>query len=282
MGWDADYTARGVRWGGAAAELPTLPAGSTVLECGCGNGKTLAAMRSQQWQAVGIDISRAAVSLASGRGSAAVAGDITSLPFADACFDAVFCWHVLGHLPCAVWVQASSEMRRVLKPDGTLFFKGFSRNDLRYGSGREVAPHSYLRGDGITTHYFTGSELHEVFGEGELTTVSWNMRVRGIDHRREELCGVFGGMVLTDPIVGDWTKTVMFAGTMYCRFHVDNTGIAKGKVFGHTVNEPFTWHPTVPGIYRIRAYGEEHNIRLRGDKLETEFRGFSLEMDRVR
>ena len=63
---------------------------------------------------------------------------------------------------------------------------------MRCGKGREVAPYSYLRGDGIVTHYFTGTELREVFGTGELTRVSWKMRVRGTDYLREELCGVFG------------------------------------------------------------------------------------------
>ncbi|HJJ98285.1 MAG TPA: class I SAM-dependent methyltransferase, partial [Methanocorpusculum sp.] len=107
-------------------------------------------------------------------------------------FDAVFCWHVLGHLPATVWPTAASEMRRVLRPSGKMFLKGFSRNDMRCGKGREVEPYSYLRGDGIVTHYFTDTELREVFGTGELTRVSWKMRVRGTDYLREELCGVFG------------------------------------------------------------------------------------------
>ena len=193
-GWDTDYTVRGNRWGGAASELPALPAGARVLECGCGNGKTLAAMRSRGWEVIGIDTSPAAVSLASAalaRGNfslsddstglhccSVVCGDVTSLPFSDNSFDAVFCWHVLGHLPAPLWPTAASEMRRVLRSSG--------------GKGREVAPYSYLRGDGIVTHYFTDSELREVFGTGELTRVSWKMRVRGTDYLREELCGVFG------------------------------------------------------------------------------------------
>ena len=121
-----------------------------------------------------------------------VCGDVTSLPFSDNSFDAVFCWHVLGHLPAPLWPTAASEMRRVLRSSGKIFFKGFSRNDMRCGKGREVAPYSYLRGDGIVTHYFTDTELREVFGTGELTRVSWKMRVRGTDYLREELCGVFG------------------------------------------------------------------------------------------
>lgn len=191
-GWDTDYTLRGNRWGGAVAELPPLPAGTRVLECGCGNGKTLAAMTARGWNAVGIDISPTAVSLVHTRNCTAVCGDLTALPFLDCSFDAVFCWHVLGHLSASLWQGAAAEMRRVLVPTGSIFFKGFSRSDMRCGKGREVAPYSYLRGDGIVTHYFADAELHEVFGAGELIRVSWNMRVRGTELLREELCGVFG------------------------------------------------------------------------------------------
>ncbi len=191
-GWDTDYTLRGNRWGGAAAELPPLPAGSRVLECGCGNGKTLAAMAARGWDAVGVDISPAAVSLVRTHSCTAVCGDIAALPFSDGSFDAVFCWHVLGHLSASLWPAAAAEMRRVLVPSGSIFFKGFSRRDLRCGKGREVAPYSYLRGDGIVTHYFDEADIHEVFGRGALTRVSWKMRVRGTEYLREEFCGIFG------------------------------------------------------------------------------------------
>ncbi len=191
-GWDTDYTLRGNRWGGASGVLPPLPQGCRVLECGCGNGKTLTAMTVSGWRAVGVDISPAAVSLAESAGCSAVAGDVTTLPFADCSFDFVFCWHVLGHLPRRLWLPAVCEMRRVLVPGGKLFFKGFSRRDMRCGTGTEVEQSSYLRGDGIVTHYFSDVDLQEVFGTGELTRISWTMRVRGTEYFREELCGVFG------------------------------------------------------------------------------------------
>jgi 2-polyprenyl-3-methyl-5-hydroxy-6-metoxy-1,4-benzoquinol methylase len=45
-------------------------------------------------------------------------GDITSLPFGNAAFDAVICWGVLMHVPAME--KALSELARVLKPGGTL------------------------------------------------------------------------------------------------------------------------------------------------------------------
>lgn len=191
MGWDEDYRTRGALWGGAAGSLPDLPPGSRVLETGCGNGKTLAALTAHGWIAVGLDASPHAARLAASCEPSVVIGDVGALPFADNTFDAVFCWHVLGHLTCAAMPAAAQEMYRVLRPGGSIFCKVFSRNDLRYGKGRETEPHSYLRGDGVVTHYFDAAELQDVFGEGTLTVSAWNMRIRGTPYHREELCGVF-------------------------------------------------------------------------------------------
>ncbi|MDV0441955.1 hypothetical protein [Methanorbis furvi] len=87
---------------------------------------------------------------------------------------------------------------------------------------------------------------------------------------------------MNDPIVGDWEKSVIFAGRMHCRFYPDNTGVAIGKVLGHNINEPFTWEAKGCGVYHVCAHGYEHDIRLCGDRLETEFQGHALDMARVR
>lgn len=78
---------------------------------------------------------------------------------------------------------------------------------------------------------------------------------------------------MNDPIVGAWEKSMMFAGWMHCRFYLDNTGVAIGKVLGYDINEPFPWTYKGNGIYHVSAHGHEHDIRLSGDWMETEFRG---------
>ena len=184
--FQSDYKKRGARWAGAVS-LPDLPQGSLILETGCGNGKTLSALSA--FRTIGIDISCEAVRLA-GAGNA-VAGDIRSLPFTDNSFDCVFCWHVLGHLKEADRKKAAAELFRVTKAGGTVFFKAFSTNDFRCGKGTEVEPQTFLRGDGMLTHYFTAEETAELFGDGEISENCWSMRVRGVEHPRAEIIGVF-------------------------------------------------------------------------------------------
>jgi hypothetical protein len=91
-----------------------------------------------------------------------------------------------------------------------------------------------------------------------------------------------GGGGLTDPIIGNWEKEVPFAGQMHCRFYPNNTGVAIGKVLGYNINEPFTWTSKENNIYHICAAGHEHDIRLCGDRLETEFHSYILDMTRIK
>ena len=101
--------------------------GSLVLEAGCGVGAQTVILASQSPQAafVSVDISPASLEQAKARvqarGLANVTfrlADISSLPFAEAHFDHVFVCFVLEHL--ARPEKALEELRRVLKPEGTL------------------------------------------------------------------------------------------------------------------------------------------------------------------
>lgn len=103
------------------------PAGSTVLEAGCGVGAqtvTLAA-RSPGARITSVDLSDS--SLAQARAAVDAAGltnvtfrhaDIFQLPFAAATFDHLFVCFVLEHL--ARPVQALQALEAVLKPGGTI------------------------------------------------------------------------------------------------------------------------------------------------------------------
>ncbi|MCM2466750.1 class I SAM-dependent methyltransferase [Methanoculleus oceani] len=196
--WDEDYRRRGDLWGGAPAPLPDLPPGAAVLELGCGNGKTLAALIRRPWNVTAADISPHAVALARRHPGTAAASltvaDIRCLPFSRGTFDAVFLVHIIGHLPGPGRQAAASEVCRVLRPGGSAFFRGFSVEDMRAGKGEETEPQTFRRGDGITTHYFTEAEAAELFAPlvpVSVRTHRWQMRVRGRDLPRAEVEATF-------------------------------------------------------------------------------------------
>jgi SAM-dependent methyltransferase len=103
------------------------PAGSRVLEAGCGVGAQTVTLARQSPDAhiTSIDISadsvraaEAAVANANLTNVTFAAGDIFDLAFDDASFDHVFLCFVLEHLPNPT--EALSALRRVLKPGGTM------------------------------------------------------------------------------------------------------------------------------------------------------------------
>jgi ubiquinone/menaquinone biosynthesis C-methylase UbiE len=195
--WEQDYCSRGRLWGGAVKGLPDLPAGTQVLELGCGSGKAISAMKDRSWKVVGLDISLQALRLSrshSDDNSPLVLADGSCLPFHDQIFDAVFAFHVIGHVLLADREKMAREAERVLKPGGKLFFREFGRQDMRAGTGDEIEPWTFKRGPGMITHYFTEEEAAGLFyplRSNSILTKRWKMRIRGQDFDRCEVEAVF-------------------------------------------------------------------------------------------
>ncbi|MFV2121703.1 methyltransferase domain-containing protein [Streptomyces sp. Act-28] len=122
LGDQADTLARLLHAGTA------YPAGSRVLELGCGVGAQTAHLLRSSPRAHIVAVDRSEESLA--RARAHIAGlapdarvewhraDVFDLPFADAEFDHVFVCFVLEHLPDPR--RALAGLRRVLRPGGTI------------------------------------------------------------------------------------------------------------------------------------------------------------------
>lgn len=229
LAWNREYREKGRVWRGAAAKLPDLPAESRVLELGCGNGKTLAAMLRRSWRIAALDISPLAVRLGkdlaeetvfgpgpscgrfpssdvhpTGGGPSPqtpnrsspdfVAADAVQLPFREGAFDAVIAFHVLGHLLEGDRRRAAGEAARVLKAGGRLFFLEFGLDDMRAGKGEEVEEMTFRRGGGVTTHYFSEGEVIELLDILRLASIRTDRRltrIRGVDHHRSEVAAQF-------------------------------------------------------------------------------------------
>jgi len=199
LAWNREYQQKGRIWRGAPPRIPDLPLGSRVLELGCGNGKTLATMLKRPWRVAALDLSPLAVRLGGGMAASLrdapseanlLVADVASLPFQDAVFDAVFAFHVIGHLRENERRRAAREAARVLKAEGRLFFLEFEVEDMRAGKGLEVEPKTFRRGGGVLTHYFSEEEaldLFEMLRPVSIMTDKRATRIRGRDHVRAEV-----------------------------------------------------------------------------------------------
>lgn len=106
-----------------------------VLDVGCGTGTFAVAVK--KWQptveVIGLDPDPKA--LARGRRKAARAGVsirfdqgfADALPYSDACFDRVFSSLMFHHLPQGAKLATLREVRRVLKPGGSLHLLDFEQ-----------------------------------------------------------------------------------------------------------------------------------------------------------
>ncbi|MBR0691406.1 methyltransferase domain-containing protein [Bradyrhizobium manausense] len=126
---DSSITAFQQKRGGEAAAffVPFLTPAMRLLDVGCGPGTITAALAGIVGAAIGVDIEPNAIMVArqlsahSGATNLSfVEADMTTLPFEDDAFDAVFFHAVLYHQSQATLAQTLAEARRVLKPGGVL------------------------------------------------------------------------------------------------------------------------------------------------------------------
>lgn len=105
-----------------------LVAGRKVLDAACGVGWGTALLASSAHQAIGIDLSPAAIADAEREHGDRVAfrqGDLRELPFEDGEFDVVACFEAISQIPDPE--PALDELRRVLRRGGLLLISSPNR-----------------------------------------------------------------------------------------------------------------------------------------------------------
>ncbi|MDD1757044.1 MAG: class I SAM-dependent methyltransferase [Methanomassiliicoccales archaeon] len=196
--WDRKYQGEHPRWRGPSDLSIDILEGETVLELGCGDGKTLRALVRGDHRTIGLDFSRKALLSLMKRGGEVgkahlVQADCISLPFPSLSLHHVVAHHVLEHLEAEERRTAATEVVRVLRPGGRLHVSVFAKEDLREGKGELVEPSTYAR-EGILYHYFLEEELEGLFDALSLISMRTESTARmfaGKPIRRSVIHGVF-------------------------------------------------------------------------------------------
>ena len=167
--WDGDYETREYSpvyvplWRMLEAFLGNAPS-ETVLDFGCGDGTYACLMGEKGRQVTGIDISEKAIQKAGTRKCEKcifIRCDCIPNDLPGDSFDVVV---ALNSLHCLTHDQRAGlyeQIRRVLKPNGYFFAGVLSVEDESYPrrEWREIAPGTFVDGDGKLFHFFTESEL---------------------------------------------------------------------------------------------------------------------------
>ena len=173
--WDEVYRSQNRTWRGVTdlGELPFPPC-ARLLEVGCGNGKTMQALREAGYDAVGIDFSAEAVSACRrllGDGADVRQASVMDIPFGDGEFEGAVAFHVLENILPEDVPKAVSELARVLRDGGCVAVRVFAAGDLRSEKGERVSEDTVVRGNGIRYRYFTESTLVQCFPGWECTRI---------------------------------------------------------------------------------------------------------------
>lgn len=136
----------------------------SLLDAGCGCGFFLEFASKRNFSLFGVDVSRVAVNMTKEKVASAkvVIGDLEKLPYADNCFDSIFCHTALEHVPDQD--AALFELHRILRNGGKAVI---------------VVPNKYSLGN-IFMVYKTGNapeQAGQSFSEVFHTKIEWKNKI---------------------------------------------------------------------------------------------------------
>ena len=191
----------------------SYPAGSTVLEVGCGVGAQtlILARRSPNTRFISIDISDESIAQAKRRVDAAgltnvtfQQADIFSLPYKAESFDHVFVCFVLEHLSRPR--EALAILKRLLKPEGTItVIEGDHGSTFFYpdNSPAHAAIGSLIKiQEQSGGNALIGRELYPLMAEVGFGDVHVSPRMVYVDGSRPELADAFTRKTFTAMVEG--------------------------------------------------------------------------------
>jgi ubiquinone/menaquinone biosynthesis C-methylase UbiE len=145
----------------ALAVAATVPAGSRILDLGCGNGVPITeALANAGHRVVGLDTSAGMLARfrANLPDTPVVRGDVRHCPFADGSFAAAVSWGMLFHLTRGDQAAAFASVSRVLTPGAPFLFTATEIDD---------ADEAGITGtmNGVTFHYYAVPSYRRLIGE---------------------------------------------------------------------------------------------------------------------
>lgn len=114
-----------------------------VFDLGCGAGRNLVYMASQEFEAYGMDTSETGLNLTKKRlekrnlDAHVVKGDMRWLPYKNACFNVVVCLFTIYHQKLEGIQTTISEIQRVLKKKGILLVNFQSKKQPNVWKGNK-------------------------------------------------------------------------------------------------------------------------------------------------
>ena len=234
-----------------------------LLDLGCGLGRHSIFFDAHGFNVTAIDLSEYGVKhlrewqKKNGADFRAVIGDMTSLPFADNAFDCIYSYHVLSHTDTEGIRKAMSEIRRVLRPGGEIYF------DLCSKSGWVYTGSDFPWIDENTRRFVGGVEdgiPHFFADEALIDELMRGFRVNRLSHIYTMKTKLYNGSGVHWFIEADAEKEFV---------EPDFSGVI-GKTVSGRIDRPLgSAHPRFPGMVYTVNYGYVDGV-FAGDGAEQD------------
>jgi ubiquinone/menaquinone biosynthesis C-methylase UbiE len=150
-----------------------LERSARFIDLGCGPGQVASYLLRRGYQAVGVDLTPAMLSVARQLMPhlALVNGNVLQLPLRDGGVDGAVMWFSLHNLPRSLLGQALGEVRRVLRREGVFVMATHA------GTGEETVEHDWHGStEQVVITYYESDELRSAFDRHGLKIVDVRSR----------------------------------------------------------------------------------------------------------
>lgn len=145
------------KWSWIDDYIFSLDKSSSILDIGCGNGRN---MEYDNYDFYGIDNCENFISICKDKKLNVKLSDMTNIMYGNFCFDGIISIASFHHLSTKERrLKALAEMKRVLKPNGTILLSIWSKNQshnkkLNFNYGDNYVPWKSTDGSVISNRYY--------------------------------------------------------------------------------------------------------------------------------
>lgn len=172
--WETSFKERQEMWGWEPAdsvietfELFNKQGANKILIPGFGYGRNAKIFIDNGFDVTGIEISETAIEIAKqhlGDKIRVYHGSVGSMPFDQELYDGIYCYALIHLLRREERIKLITDCYNQLKPNGYMIFVSISKEDFRYGQGREISKDTFEPWGGLTLFFYDPNSIKSEFG----------------------------------------------------------------------------------------------------------------------
>jgi SAM-dependent methyltransferase len=172
--WESSFKEKQEMWGWEPAdsvietlELFNKQGINKILIPGFGYGRNAKIFIDNGFNVTGIEISETAIDIAKqnfGNKIKVYHGSVNSMPFDQELYDGIYCYALIHLLRTEERIKLIENCYNQLKPDGYMVFVSISKEDFRYGQGKEISKDTFEPWTGLTLFFYDSDSIKSEFG----------------------------------------------------------------------------------------------------------------------